>query len=167
MAYTAANVVQGLDKTATFSVGTDAAEVDLGYTRGGVRCRIERDYTFVEVDQEVTVIKAILNMKNAYLATEIAESLLSVLAEAWDNQAASGSTLTVDEDTAGERSVIFVGYPPGGSNANRTIDMPKAVSVGAGELGHVKNDVVTVPMEFRGIGNPSSDGLLLTVVDSA
>ena len=165
MAGTVGNVIHGLDLTALFKVGVAASEVDLGYTQGGVNCRVERDYDFVEVDQEQTVIKSILVMKNAFIGTTFAEAALAVMSEVWDGAAATGGTLLISEAVIGERSVVFVGLPPGAST-DRTITMAKARSIDAGQQPYTRDGILVTPAEFRGIGDPANSGLLFKVVDA-
>lgn len=101
----------------------------------------------------------------------VLEILQGHLQYAWDTDAAVTGVLTLDEDVGAPIALLVDTYAPNGAMGERVISMPKAISVGEGAYNIPKasagdDNNQTLAMQFQGIGNTASNGLLGTLTDT-
>jgi len=149
---TCTNVVVG---SATLSVGGS----DVGFTKDGIRVRITREYTDVQADQFVGLVKKKKNHEQMFVATTLLEPTITNLEYAWDQGAGS-----LGDSTSYERALTIVG--PGPNGTTRTFSLPKAVSTADGELNFSRDEESALEVEFEVLKNCTT-GSFGTVSDAA
>lgn len=147
---TAANIVAG-PATITFN------SVDLGFTKGGVRLRMDREYIDVMADQVKGLVSKPKALERFYVATTLLEHTLGNLEAAWDQP--SGSFGSADEN---EHALIVVGKNPSG--AARTFTMPRAISHSGTEINYGREEETAMEIEFECL--KQDGGQFGTIVDS-
>lgn len=147
----AANIVVG-PATLTFN------SVDLGFTKDGVRLRMEREYVDVMADQAKGVVKKEKALERFYVATTLLEHTLANLLMAWDQPTGS-----LGSPNAQQHQLVVVGLNPNG--LARTFTLPRAISHAEAEVNYGREEETAMEVEFECLkGNGGSFG---TVVDTA
>lgn len=142
---TCTNVVVG---SATLSVGGS----DVGFTKDGIRVRTTREYTDVQADQFVGLVKKAKNNEQMFVATTLLEPTLANLQNAWDMAAITGSGLGDSDENY--KALVIVGPGPGGTT--RTFNFPSAVSIADGELNFSRDEESALEVEFEVLKNCTS-----------
>lgn len=146
-----ANIIVG---PATISVeGTD-----LGFTKDGIKLRMERETVDVAADQVKGLVKKVKSLEKFMVSTTLLETTLENIAIAWD-QIGPGS---FGGNETQEVAVVVVGPAPGG--ATRTFTMTRAVSVGESEVTYSREEESALTVEFECLKN--NDGTFGTIVEA-
>ena len=149
---TCTNVVVG---SATLSVGGS----DVGFTKDGIRVRRTAEYTDVQADQFVGLVKKAKNHEQMFVATTLLEPTIANLQHAWD-MAVVGTTIGDDDEQS--KALIVVG--PGPGSTTRTFTFASAISIGDSELNFSRDEEASVEVEFE-VLKDCSTGSFGTVAD--
>jgi len=149
---TCTNVVVG---SATLSVGGS----DVGFTKDGIRVRTTREYTDVQADQFVGLVKKAKNNEQMFVATTLLEPTIANLQHAWDMTTVG---TTIGDDDENSKALIIVG--PGPVSTTRTFTFPSAISIADGELNFSRDEESAVEVEFE-VLKDCSTGSFGTVAD--
>lgn len=149
MATNANNIVLG---PATMSVGG----VDVGFTRGGIECRLPRTYKDVIADQALgTIIKKKTDEK-FFIKTALLEATIANLYAAWDQAIADVTEFGADTVDVQQVAIVIVG--PGPNNKTRTLSCPKCVSIGEGPIKWSREEETAMEVEFEALKSDGSNG---------
>jgi len=116
--------------------------VDLGFTKDGIRLRMEREYIDVPADQVKGIVAKPKSIERFYVATTLLECTLANLEIAWDQ--ASGS---LGCNTSNEQQLVIVGKAP--SDVTRTFTLPRAVSHNNTEINYGHENEASLEVEFE------------------
>jgi len=149
---TCTNVVVG---AATLSVGGS----DVGFTKDGIRVRTTREYTDVQADQFIGLVKKAKNNEQMFVATTLLEPTIANLQHAWDMTVVG---TIIGDDDENSKALIVVG--PGPASTTRTFTFPSAISTADGELNFSRDEESAVEVEFEVLKNCAT-GSFGTVAD--
>ena len=139
----ASNIVCG---PATISFNS----VDLGFTKDGIRVRMEREYLDVMADQVKGVVKKGKTLERVYVETTLLEATLANIYIAWDQ-----TTGSFGDPNTNEQELVVVGPAPPSNSLTRTYTMPKAVSIGEGEQNYSREEETSLEVSFECLKNDS------------
>jgi len=153
------------DSTSVVSVAT----VNVGFLKGDIENTMPREYAYMQLDQDIIDIDAVCSKKDWLITFGMDETLHVNLQNAWDNDAAGGGALTVDDDMRGAVAIAVVTDPPGDDGSDtRTIAMPTALSIGDGAwaIPNARTGAIqSVGAQFKAIA-AAATALLGTVTDA-
>lgn len=140
----------------------DTELTDLGATKDGVTIQPSRTFYDVEADQAIGIIKSQETKRTMTIKTTLLEATLENLGLAWGY----GKDALKTEETGGTKTLYlgavdkipyqrlqFIG--PGPKGQERTFDVHKVRSVGAGEYTFRKDAESGIPVEFEVIVDPT------------
>ena len=137
-----------------------------GFIEGDIDVSVDRQYNFVELDQVRVKLAGICIRKDMMASFGMGEILLGNHQHAWDNDAAAGSVLTIDDDMGGVVALLLNTTPPGYDGSDtRVVSMPTAPPVSGGVYSIRQSDKQSIgAVTFQAIG--SSAQLLGTITDA-
>lgn len=158
---------------------------DIGYSEDGWTLEMDRTFEDILVAEEVDPIKTIKTAQEARLMGELSQASLKNLSVAMgqadtfvsedDSNFASGYDVIVAPDTNEHAELAGLLITEGPAGADRHIQMPRMVSVGAFSMSHAKApQKVVIATEFKllvpdstfSVGNAGGKFQLFRIVDN-
>ena len=158
---------------------------DIGYSEDGWTLEMDRTFEDILVAEEVDPIKSIKTAQEARLMGELSQASLKNLAVAMgqndayvsedDSNFASGYDVVVAPDTNSFSELALLLIAEGPAGADRHVEMPRAVSVGAFSMQHAKApQKVVIATEFKllvpdstfHVGNAGGKYKLFRIIDN-
>lgn len=131
---------------------------DLGFTKDGIKIRMEREYVDVAADQLVGLVKKGKAMEKVFVSTTLLETTLANIVVAWDQPTGSFGSTSVQE-----KALEIIGPAPGGTT--RTISLYRTVQTADGELSYSREEEASLEVEFEALKR-ASDQQFGTIAES-
>ena len=158
---------------------------DIGYSEDGWTLEMDRTFEDILVAEEVDPIKSIKTAQEARLMGELSQASLKNLAVAMgqtdafvsedDSNFASGYDVITAPDTNSHSELAGLLITEGPAGADRHVQMPRMVSVGAFSMSHAKApQKVVIATEFKllvpdatfNVGNAGGKYKLFRIIDN-
>ena len=140
------------------------AGTSAGLLQGDIGLSIPRDYAFLQLDQDRIEVDAVCVRKEMILSCGMGEVLIANIRYALDNDAPSGTVLTINSDMGAPFALLCNTNPPtNDGNDTRQISMPTALGIGDGGFAIPLHGAQNISATFKAIGD--SNGLLGTITD--
>lgn len=136
---------------------------DVGFTKEGVRVRMERTYVDVIADQVNGVVKKGRALERMYIATTLLEGTLANVQIAWD-QPTSGVFGYSNVCVVHEHQIILSGKSP--SCGTRTWTFYRCVSIAESEYSMSREEENAIPVEFECLKDEDNSDRFGIAVDS-
>jgi len=159
---------------------------DIGYSEDGWTLEMDRTFEDILVAEEVDPIKTIKTAQEARLMGELSQASLKNLSIAMgqndahvsedDSNFAAGYDVVITPETNSFAELAGLLITEGPAGADRHLEMPRMVSVGAFSMSHAKApQKVVIATEFKllvpdaagiNVGNPGGKFKLFRIVDN-
>jgi hypothetical protein len=156
---TVANVLVGV-ATLEIRYPIGGSYVNVGYTEDGVQISYEPSFAFIEVEEEVNPLKAMITKETIEITANLAESTLFNMDKAMAGSVLAGSVVSVGAGVLKEMSIRVVGKNPAGFN--RTIEFYKCIASGRVGMSYKRDEKTVVPVTFTALKETGQNVMTLT-----
>lgn len=145
------NVIAGAGK---LYIGATGNRRIVGHTQGGVSQQLIQETFQVESDQDLAIIRRVLQLQRMEVKTTLLEMQLKNLQEAWNqpvgNLDTASNILTVGVGVIAELVLLVLGpgVVSGGNTSSRSGEYPRAVSMDSGAFSYSRTEAQIVEVTF-------------------